>query len=70
MNAMSATRATKTSDWAKPFGLLLRLIARWHRRQRLRRDEAWLLNQPDYLLRDIGIGRNEIEVMLRGGRNR
>ena len=79
MNSMTAARATKSirhgtttveNNAAKPFGLLMRLIAHWHRWQRLRRDKALLLSQPDYLLRDIGIDRNEIEAMIRGNRLR
>jgi uncharacterized protein YjiS (DUF1127 family) len=33
-----------------------------------RRDEHFLLSQPDYILRDIGIGRGEIESAVRGRR--
>jgi uncharacterized protein YjiS (DUF1127 family) len=33
-----------------------------------RRDEHFLLSQPDYILRDIGIGRGEIEAAVRGRR--
>ena len=33
-----------------------------------RRDEYFLLSQPDYILRDIGIGRGEIESAVRGRR--
>jgi uncharacterized protein YjiS (DUF1127 family) len=36
----------------------------------MRRDEAWLQGQPDYLLRDIGIGRTEIDSIIRNGRYR
>jgi len=35
-----------------------------------RRDEHFLLSQPDYILRDIGIGRGEIESAVRGRRSR
>ncbi|GAB2177771.1 DUF1127 domain-containing protein [Dongia sp. agr-C8] len=35
----------------------------WRRR---RRDQTALMRQPDYLLRDIGIERHEIEPALRG----
>jgi uncharacterized protein YjiS (DUF1127 family) len=38
-------------------------ILRWHR---IRRDEALLLRQSDYMLRDIGLGRAEIELAVRG----
>jgi uncharacterized protein YjiS (DUF1127 family) len=51
-------------------GVLGRLIAGWQRQQRQRRDQTWLQNQPDYLLRDIGVSRAEIETILRGARYR
>jgi len=51
-------------------GVLGRLIARWQHRQRQRRDQTWLQSQPDYLLRDIGVSRAEIEAILRGARYR
>jgi uncharacterized protein YjiS (DUF1127 family) len=51
-------------------GLFRRLVARWLSRQRLRRDQTWLQRQPDYMLRDIGISRGEIETIVRGGRFR
>ncbi len=35
-----------------------------------RRDEYFLASQPDYILRDIGIGRGEIEAAVRGRRRR
>lgn len=35
---------------------------------RIRRDRAWLDELPDYLLRDIGIGRAEIRAVTRLGR--
>ncbi len=35
----------------------------WRRR---RRDRIALMRQPDYLLRDIGLERHEIEPALRG----
>ena len=37
-------------------------------RRARRRDEFFLLSQPDYILRDIGIGRGEIESAVRGRR--
>jgi uncharacterized protein YjiS (DUF1127 family) len=46
------------------------LFARWRRWQRMRRDATWLQNQPDYLLRDIGISRSEISAIIRDGRYR
>ena len=36
------------------------------RHRATRRDEHFLLSQPDYILRDIGIGRGEIESAVRG----
>jgi len=40
------------------------------RHRATRRDEHFLLSQPDYILRDIGIGRSEIEAAVRGRRGR
>jgi uncharacterized protein YjiS (DUF1127 family) len=59
---------------AKPIGrrnaslprLLRRLVARWHDGRRRRLDHADLMRQPEYLLRDIGMERHEIERLLRG----
>jgi len=51
---------------AASHGLLARLLERFLRWRRIRRDEALLLKQPDYMLRDIGIGRAEIEIAVRG----
>jgi uncharacterized protein YjiS (DUF1127 family) len=36
----------------------------------MRRDTAWLKRQPDYLLRDIGVSREEIDTIIRDGRFR
>ena len=44
-------------------GQLAAQILDWRSR---RRDHALLSNQPDYLLRDIGLARHEIEGALRG----
>jgi uncharacterized protein YjiS (DUF1127 family) len=47
------------------------LAAAWRtvaRHRAMRRDEYFLLSQPDYILRDIGIGRGEIETAVRGRR--
>jgi uncharacterized protein YjiS (DUF1127 family) len=35
-----------------------------------RRDERQLMEMPDYLLKDIGIGRSEIPGVVRQGRTR
>ncbi|MDQ7249108.1 hypothetical protein [Dongia sedimenti] len=64
----NATRAIAAMP--QPTSLLARLFAAWRRRRQMRRDETWLQRQPDYLLRDIGIGRSEIEMTIRGGRYR
>ena len=74
MYEMTAT-STRNSIRARaalpqPLGLLERLIAGWRRRRLMRRDETWLQRQPDYLLRDIGVSRREIESFLRQGRYR
>ncbi len=49
----------------KQQGLLEELFARWQLWRRVRRDEAWLKRQPDYLLRDIGLERSDIDRALR-----
>jgi len=51
---------------AASHGVLARLVERFLRWRRIRRDEALLLKQPEYMLRDIGIGRAEIEIAVRG----
>jgi uncharacterized protein YjiS (DUF1127 family) len=38
---------------------------KWHRR---RRDRDALMRQPDYLLRDIGLERRDIDAALRRAR--
>lgn len=59
-------RAIERQARAASHGLLARLLARFLRWRRIRRDEAVLLKQPDYMLRDIGLGRAEIELAVRG----
>ena len=49
----------------RPAGLLPQLFARLGAWRRMRRDAALLHSQPDYLLRDIGIGRSQIEAAVR-----
>jgi uncharacterized protein YjiS (DUF1127 family) len=44
-------------------GRLLAAYLGWRRR---RRDQRALMRQPDYLLRDIGLERREIDAALRG----
>jgi len=55
-----------------PFGRLVdAIIGCWEavvRHRATRRDEYFLMSQPDYILRDIGIGRGEIESAVRGRR--
>jgi uncharacterized protein YjiS (DUF1127 family) len=49
------------------------IVACWNavvRHRSMRRDEYFLLSQPDYILRDIGIGRGEVEAAVRGRRGR
>jgi len=46
--------------------LLGQIAARWLNARRRRRDHADLMRQPEYLLRDIGMERHEIERLLRG----
>ena len=40
-------------------------VARWHR---LRRDTRRLMALDDRMLRDVGLGRGEVERAVRGGR--
>ena len=75
LNAATITRElnthalmTRSNAMAKQPGLLQGLIARWQTWRRVRRDEAWLKRQPAYLLRDIGLERNEINRVLRQAR--
>ena len=55
-----------------PFAPLAHAIgACWRsmvRHRATRRDAYFLMSQPDYILRDIGIGRSEIESAVRGRR--
>jgi uncharacterized protein YjiS (DUF1127 family) len=60
-----ATRSNRVA--ARP-GLFREWLAHWQLRRRVRRDEAWLKCQPDYLLRDIGLDRPEIGTAVRRGR--
>ena len=46
--------------------LLSQMVARWLNARRRRRDHADLMRQPEYLLRDIGMERHEIERLLQG----
>ena len=63
-------RATRNNAIAKKSGLLREWLARWQSRRRMRRDQTWLQGQPDYLLRDIGIKRTEIDTIIQRGRYR
>ena len=44
-------------------GSMATLVGNWRRR---RRDQNALMRQPEYLLRDIGIERHEIDRLFRG----
>jgi uncharacterized protein YjiS (DUF1127 family) len=63
-------RATRSNAIAKRPGMLQELLKLWQSRRRMRRDQVWLQSQPDYLLRDIGIARTEIDLIIRKGRDR
>jgi uncharacterized protein YjiS (DUF1127 family) len=58
--------ATHSNAMSHRQGRLMELIMRFYHWRRIRRDEAWLQRQPDYLLRDIGLEREEISRTLRG----
>jgi uncharacterized protein YjiS (DUF1127 family) len=60
--------ATRSNRAARRPGVLRAWFVRWRVWRRIRRDEAWLRNQPDYLLHDIGLARREITPVVRNGR--
>ncbi len=60
--------ATRSNRVTPRTGLLQEWLARWQVWRRIRRDEAFLRRQPDYLLRDIGLERSEIGAVVRKGR--
>jgi uncharacterized protein YjiS (DUF1127 family) len=75
MNAASLTKelnaralATRSNQVAVRPSLLQTWYERWRLWRRVRRDEAWLKRQPDYLLKDIGLERSEIATTVRQGR--
>ena len=59
--------ATRSNRVAERPGLLQEWAARFQLWRRIRRDEAWLKLQPEYLLRDIGLRRSEIRATVRQG---
>jgi uncharacterized protein YjiS (DUF1127 family) len=67
-----AYRRRPAADRTPSFGNVTDAItACWRavlRHRATRRDAHFLLSQPDYILRDIGIGRGEIEAAVRGRR--
>jgi uncharacterized protein YjiS (DUF1127 family) len=74
MDAASLTKqlnahalATRSNRVTQRAGLLQEWFARWQLWRRVRRDEAWLKRQPDYLLRDIGLERSQITAAIRQG---
>jgi uncharacterized protein YjiS (DUF1127 family) len=60
--------ATRSNRVVPRRGLLQEWLMRWRLWRRIRRDEAWLLRQPEYLLHDIGLERREIGAVVRNGR--
>lgn len=69
MTIHSSTGITARAGWgsSKLLGQLLRSISR---QITLRKDRQTLSDMPDYLLRDIGISRWEIDAATRFGRSR
>ena len=66
-NACDTARPARSSSlalWMRALAWPWRLLATLARRSRMRRDEAFLLRQPDHMLRDIGIGRSEIYAAI------
>jgi uncharacterized protein YjiS (DUF1127 family) len=62
--------ATRSNRVAPRPSLFQEWLARLRLWRRMRRDEAWLKRQPDYLLRDIGLARSEIGTAVRRGDRR
>ena len=50
-------------EWRLPSTLLARLLRRW----RQRRDRRHLETMPDFMLKDIGISRSEIDYVAAHG---
>jgi uncharacterized protein YjiS (DUF1127 family) len=72
MNALSRHAASKFAEW---LGLLvynggIRLARHVAAERRLRRDIHRLTQLHDRDLSDMGLGRSEIEYVVRGGRSR
>jgi uncharacterized protein YjiS (DUF1127 family) len=71
---MTSYIGTLARPLARPVGrhsaalprLLGHLAAQFLKWRRRRRDQAALMRQPAYLLRDIGLERHEIDGALRG----
>jgi uncharacterized protein YjiS (DUF1127 family) len=70
MTAAARKSMPMSATMPQSLGMFGRLLAGWQKRRQMRRDETWLLSQPDYLLRDIGISRREIDATIRKGRHR
>jgi uncharacterized protein YjiS (DUF1127 family) len=66
LTALRKSGAGHYRQAARAVALLLRLLAQAHR---ARRDAKRLMSLDDYLLKDIGIARCEIEAIAHRGRN-
>ena len=67
MTSSSSSRSTGTSRPApRAWSMLIRALRAMARRRQARRDELFLRNQSDHLLRDIGIKRAEITAIVQG----
>lgn len=53
----SQCRAPRAAGWGSRLARLLKLLETWHERSRQRRE---LLAMPDYLLKDMGITREDL----------
>jgi uncharacterized protein YjiS (DUF1127 family) len=56
-------RDRQSAALSRLLGRLTAKVLNWRRR---RRDYAVLMGQPDYMLRDIGLARQDIEGAVRG----
>jgi uncharacterized protein YjiS (DUF1127 family) len=61
--ALARPMSRRSAALPQLLGSMATLVGNWRRR---RRDQNALMRQPEYLLRDIGLERHEIERALHG----
>jgi len=55
--------ASRHGTWQAMAATVGRFVAQMRRQQKVRRDRRHLMQLPDYLLRDIGMSRLEVDAM-------